>query len=137
MSNHFNLSDAEFIQQFSDLTLNPSLFTHEAHLRLAWIHLKLFGEEAAITTICEEIRCFATHHGAPDKYNETVTVAAIKAVYHFRQKSKSDTFAEFITEFPRLKNNFKELMAFHYKMDIYNSPEARKRYLEPDLLPFD
>jgi len=137
MDSHFNLSDAEFIKQFSDLSLNPSLFTHEAHLRLAWVHLKLYGEEAAIGTICKEIRRFAAHHGAPDKYNATITVAAIKAVHHFRNKSKSDTFADFIVEFPRLKHSFKDLMAFHYKMDIYNSPAARERYLEPDLLPFD
>lgn len=137
MQSHFNLSDTEFVQQFSDLSFNPALFTHEAHLRLAWVHLKLYGEQAAIATICEEIRCFASHHGAPDKYNETITVAAIKAVHHFRNKSRSNTFADFIAEFPRLKNNFKELMAFHYKMDIYNSTAAKERYLEPDLLPFD
>ncbi|MGH1364437.1 MAG: hypothetical protein ACRBF0_12835 [Calditrichia bacterium] len=136
MNDHFSLSDAEFAQQFSDLTLNPTLFSHEAHLRLAWIHLVQFGEQQAIANITLQIRKFATFHGDPGKYNETVTVAAIKAVYHFLQKSKSDNFGDFITEFPRLKTNFKDLMAYHYKMDIYKLPEAKHRYLEPDLLPF-
>ena len=40
-------------------------------------------------------------------------------------------------EFPRLKNNFKDLIAQHYQMDIYRSQRAKTAYLEPDLLPFD
>ena len=40
-------------------------------------------------------------------------------------------------EFPRLKNNFRELISSHYGFDIYNSEKAKMKYLEPDLLPFD
>lgn len=137
MNDHLQLTDQEFENQFENLSLKPSLFNHEAHLRLAWIHIHKYGEKKAIENICNQIKQFATHHGDSEKFNTTVTVAAVKAVKHFYSKSTSTSFKNFIQEFPRLKTNFKDLMAAHYKMDIYNSEKAKKEYLDPDLLLFD
>ncbi len=67
----------------------------------------------------------------------TLTIAAIKAVHHFIDRSDAISFGEFILEFPRLKYNFKELMAAHYQVDIYNSAKAKEEFVQPDLLPFD
>ncbi len=136
MERHRKLKDTEFERQFADSTLNPTLFTHEAHLRLAWIHINTYGMDAACTNISDQIMKFATKHGDPDKFNKTVTIAAIKAVNHFTQRSGSNNFQDFIEEFPRLKYNFKTLLDCHYGFDIFNSTTARKEYLEPDLLPF-
>ena len=72
-----------------------------------------------------------------DKYNETVTIAGIKAVNHFWQKSAARDFAGFIRENDRLKHNFKDLLSQHYATDIFNCEEAKKQYLEPELIPFD
>ncbi len=137
MKDHFDLSDLEFEQEFENCRLDPRLFDHEAHLRLAWIHITKYGIEKAIQYIQIQLKAYVKHLGAEDKYNTTVTVAAIKAVYHFVLRSKSDNFQDFIAEFPRLKNNFKGLMDSHYGIDIFNSEEAKKEYLDPDLLQFD
>lgn len=137
MEKHFNLTDLEFEDQFENCSLDPGLFSHEAHVRLAWIHIKKYGKEKAIQNICSQLIAFVNFLGAPGKYNKTLTVAAIKAVYHFMQKSGTENFQDFIAQFPRLKYNFKELMAAHYKTDIYNSEAAKKEFLVPDLLPFD
>jgi len=137
MKNHFVLSDQQFEQMFDEGTLNPQLFNHEAHIRLAWIHITKYGVEEAIKNICSQLLNFVTNHGVKDKYNETLTIAATKAVYHFILKSKSDNFRSFITEFPRLKTHFKELMDSHYSNDTYFSEKAKKSFVEPDLLPFD
>lgn len=137
MEKDFELTDSEFELQFADLSLNPSLFSHEAHLRLAWIHIKKYGAREAIQNVCNQIRAFATFHGDAGKYNETVTVAAVRAVYHFVLKSKSDNFRDFIAEFPRLKFNLKDLLFTHYGIDIFNLETAKREYLEPDLMPFD
>jgi hypothetical protein len=136
MSIHFDLTDAEFELAFKERTLDPTLFTHEAHLRLAWIHVRKYGVEHAIENINQQLLQFVDHVGARDKFNKTVTVAAIRAVNHFINKSKSESFADFIQEFPRLKYNFKELLAFHYGYEIFKSEKAKKEYIEPDLLPF-
>lgn len=137
MEKHFELTDLEFEKKFKNRTLNREIFSHEAHLRLAWIHITKYGEEAAIQNICSQLITFVEFVGARDKYNQTLTIAAIKTVCHFIKKSRSDTFQDFISEFPRLKYNFKDLMNFHYKFDIFNSEKAKKEFLEPDVVPFD
>ena len=137
MENHFKLSDVEFEKKFKECALNPSDFSHEAHLRLAWVHIDRYGIKEAEKNIQKQLLQFVEFVGAKDKYNITLTLAATKAVYHFMLKSNSDNFKDFIAEFPRLKSNFKDLMACHYGFDIYSSHKAKKEFLAPDLMPFD
>ncbi len=137
MEQHFTLMDIEFEEQFKSCSLHPAIFTHEAHLRLAWIHIHKYGANIAIDNIRSQLQNFVEHLGAKNKYNETVTIAAIKAVYHFILRSKTDNFEDFIAENQSLKNNFKELLAFHYETDVFNSPIAKEKFLTPELLPFD
>ncbi|MGB5498565.1 MAG: hypothetical protein WBM77_06520 [Maribacter sp.] len=136
MKSHFEHSDTQFEQQFKSCEIDPSLFSHEAHLRLAYIHIGKYGHDQAIKNICSQLVVYVTHHGAIDKYNTTLTVAAVKAVYHFMQKSKANDFHGFIEEFPQLKYGLKKLMQCHYGFDIFNSQKAKKTFLVPNLLPF-
>ena len=136
MEQHSLLDDNTFEAQFAACKLSPGMFTHEAHIRLAWIHVKKYGVEQAIQNICNQLLAFVDAVGARDKYNKTLTIAAIKSVKHFRDKKEIDCFADFITEYPRLKYNFKEVIGFHYKTDIFTSETAKREFLEPDLLPF-
>ncbi|MEM9077628.1 MAG: hypothetical protein AAGC43_11330 [Bacteroidota bacterium] len=131
------MTDSEFEKQFEVGELPPELFTHEAHIRLAWINIGKYGVENAITNIVSQIQAYTAKLGVPEKFNTTLTVAAVRAVYHFMLKNNAENFISFIKNNPKLKNNFKELMASHYGFDIYNSPLAKQRYLKPDLLPFD
>ena len=137
MEKHYNLSDLEFEQQFVDCKLDPAIFSHEAHLRLAWININRYGMEQAEKNIQKQLQHFVESVGAKDKYNTTLTIAAIKAVGYFKEKSKADNFKDFIEEFPQLKNNFKALIGSHYSFDIFNSNKAKTTFLEPDLIPFD
>lgn len=133
---HTRLTDDAFEQKFADCTLAPVLFSHEAHLRLAYIHLKKYGVATAEKQLCTHIERYANKWGATGKYNKTVTVASARVMCHFMQKATSDDFAGLMTEFPRLKTNFKDLLKQHYSTNIFASPEAKTKFLEPDLLPF-
>lgn len=137
LNNHTTLSDKELKNRFAACNLDPKIFNHEAHLRLTWIYLRSYAVETAIEKIRFQLFRYVHVLGASEKYNETLTIAAIKAVHHFMLKSKSNNFRDFISEFPRLKSHFKELMQAHYSVDIFNSPEAKTTYLQPDVLPFD
>jgi len=137
MEAHYRFTDEAFEKQFKFGLLHPSYFTHEAHLRLAWIHLHKYGLENALKNVTSQIEAFTILHDARTKYNTTVTVAAVRAVHHFMRESESKTFKDFIEEFPRLKFDFKELLGYHYAFNIFASEEAKDSYLEPDLLPFD
>ena len=136
MEKHTTLSDSQFENQFRSCELSPDYLSHEAHLRLAWIHIKKYGIAQAEKNIQEQLKAYVESIGARDKYNITLTVAAIKAVYHFMLKTGADNFKDFIADFPRLKFNFKDLMDCHYGFDIFNSSKAKAIYLEPDVLPF-
>lgn len=137
MTTHFDLSDSQFEEQFRNGTFDPDLFNHEAHLRLAWIHIKKYGIDTAIDNICDQLMAFVKQHGVEGKFNKTLTVAAIKAVDHFISRSNKTDFLHFLQQHPRLKYNFKDLMASHYGVDIYHSATAKKEFVQPDLLPFD
>ncbi len=137
MESHIELSDTEFEDQFKNCSFPSSMFNHEAHLRLVWIHIMRYGIEEALQTIPEHIKSYVYSLGAQDKYNVTLTIVAVNIINHFMRKGKSETFSDFINEFPRLNTHFKEFIIQHYKVDIFNSHEAKTSFLEPDLLPFD
>ena len=129
--------DEAFIARLKDCTLDPACFSHEAHLRLAWLMITQLGTDPAIAEIRSLLLSYVDFLGARDKYNETLTVAAVKTVRHFMLRSDSDNFTAFLLEFPRLKTAFRELISRHYATDIFNSEQAKTVYLEPELLPFD
>nr|WP_288935398.1 hypothetical protein [uncultured Allomuricauda sp.] len=133
---HSQYTDKEFIHAFESRGFPPNLFTHEAHLRLAWIYLIQYDESLAIDKTCQGIQNFDQFHGDGTKYHVTLTVASVKVVHHFRQKSTATTFEEFIIEYPRLITSFKELLSLHYGEEVISDPKAKTIYLEPDLLPF-
>jgi len=133
---HHSLSDEQFKTQFDACTLDPELFSHEAHIRLAWLHLMECNISEAIINIKRQLKAFVKHVGAEDKYHETLTIASLKIVNHFVEQSETTTFPSFINEFPRLLTHFKELVEAHYSRNILDSSQARQNYLEPDLLRF-
>lgn len=133
---HWSLSDGEFESQFERYTLKPAMFSHEAHIRLAYIHIEKYGLEQAEINMCTQIQGFANSLGGGDKFNKTVTVAAVKTVNHFMEKASSTNFKDFINEFPRLITKFKDLLEQHYGYNIFSDEKAKKDYIEPDLLPF-
>ena len=112
------------------------MFTHEAHLRLAYIHIEKYGLEQAEQNMCDQIKGFAESLGVYDKFNKTVTIASVKAMNHFMQKAKSNNFKDFIQEFPRLLSNFKDFIGQHYGFNVFADKRAKKEFVEPDLLPF-
>lgn len=137
MERHFDLTDIELEKQISNCSLDSAVFSHEAHLRLAWIHIHKYGVNKAVENISFQLRQFVESLGARDKFNQTVTVAAIRAVYHFMLKAETSDFRNFMARNPRLKTHFKEILSQHYHTDIFKSELAKREYLEPELLPFD
>ena len=137
MEKHLELDDNQFEEQFSGRSLDPALFSHEAHLRLAWVHISKYGIDRAVENITAQLKHYVEFLGAKDKYNVTLTIAAIRTVYHFMLNSGARDFPRFIAENQRLKSNFRELLSCHYTTDIFKSENARKEYLNPELLPFD
>ena len=136
IKDHWQFADDEYERQFETYTLKPGMFSHEAHLRLAYIHIQKYGADQAEKNMCDQIKGFAESLGFYDKFNKTVTIASVKTMHHFMQKSTSHDFKTFIQEFPRLLTNFKDILAQHYGFNVFADKRAKKEYIEPDLLPF-
>ena len=134
---HKSLEDQEFEHAFKTGELPPSFFSHEAHLRLAWIYLGKYGMDNAIVMICKQIEFFDNLHGDGEKFHVTLTMAAIKVVHHFMLKSNAADFPSFMIEFPVLNSDFNSLLLQHYDQGMLFSPEAKTEFIAPDLLPFD
>ena len=133
---HQLLPDDQFEEKFKNCTLAPILFTHEAHLRLAYIHVTKYGLRKAVSNLCYQIADFERNFGDGRKFNKTITVASAKVIHHFINKSKSVDFQGLLNEYPRLKSNFKALLKTHYSLNIFINKTAKHEYLEPDLSPF-
>lgn len=92
MLDHFSYSDHAFKEAIDSCTLVPKLFSHEAHLRFAWLMIKDHGPEKAVDEVCDQIFKFVDNIGATDKFHKTLTVAAVKVVNHFMEKSSGENF---------------------------------------------
>ena len=136
MEQHYQLSDEEFETQFANCTLDPKLFSHEAHLRLTWLYIKKYGLVKAEGMIIEQLTAYVKSLGATEKFNLTLTIAAIKAVHHFMTHIDVPNFNEFIDQGSQLKTAFKELINSHYSFDVFQSEEAKTKFIAPDLVAF-
>lgn len=137
MERHYKISDAEFEKQFTENTFKPLWFTHEAHLRLAWIYITKYGKETALEMYSKQLQDFANKYNADGKYNATLTFASIQIMDVFIQKSDAYDFQDFINEFSQLKTNFKEIISTYYSGDVFTSKEAKQQVLQPDLKSFN
>jgi hypothetical protein len=126
LEGHYQLSDTEFEAQFADCNFSPTLFSHEAHVRLAWIQINNYGIDKTIKNICKQIQRFEAVYDDGTKFHKTLTVAAVKTVNHFLLKSETDNFLDFIIEFPKLNNNFKDLIECRYGFSVLLLKKLKK-----------
>ena len=59
MEKHYRFSDEVYEEKFKAGKFPPLYFSHEAHLRLAYIHLAKYGLEQSIENMCSQIYDFA------------------------------------------------------------------------------
>lgn len=136
MEKHYRFSDEVYEQKFRDIKFPPLYFTHEAHLRLAYIHLTKYGLEQSIKNMCTQIYDFAIKYGATMKFNATVPYASLQIMNQYMEKGSSYNFKDLMIEFPHLLNDFKAEIQKYYSWDVFRSSEAKAKIQEPDLKPF-
>lgn len=108
---HQLLTDKQFEQKFEDCTLAPALVTYEAHLRLAYIHVKKHGLKNAVVTLYKQLNAFDTKFGnIIIVINKTTIKLFVKLIYDFIKRAKATSFKELLFEFPDIKTHFKSLL---------------------------
>lgn len=125
--------DRRFLADFESGALPPAEFDHRAHVRAAYAYLVDRDTTSAIAAMRDSLINYLHHHGIdPSKYHETMTTAWILAVRHFMQKTPVASSADdFMDRNPMLLDS--KIMFTHYSAELLFSPEARARFVAPDL----
>ena len=132
------MSDDEFLAAFEACTLARKLWTHEAHVRMAWLYLSRERSEEASAKICDGIRRYNASLGNHKGYHETVTRGYVALISH-RIRSRSapaETFEVFRSENADLLDRTNPPLLRHYRTETLESPRARATFVAPDLQPF-
>lgn len=128
------MTDDEFVRAFLKGWPADFHFGHREHLRLAWLVIERHGQEMAVEIVGNGLRKMAAAQGQSVLYNETMTRFWIRLVAHVRDvKGPLMGFDGAIEQVPMLLD--KSLPFKHWTRELMFSPEARERWVEPDLRP--
>jgi hypothetical protein len=117
--------------------LSCSEWTHEAHIRLAWLMLDSMPYSIAL----DRIRAGINNYNdsvlkKANAYHETITVVFTHLIAAGREQLlPNHTFAEFKPMHPALFDRKLSALLRHYRHETLFSSEARVRFVSPDLLP--
>ena len=117
------MTDETFLAAIASGELPAREFGHLQHLRLAWLHLQGAPLDVAIERCSADIARFAAHHGAHAKFHRTITEALLRLMAAHGPHDAA------------LRDDARSVLARHYSPTLLASPEARLRFLPPDLLP--
>jgi hypothetical protein len=124
------MTDQEFLRALESCTLPESQFGHAAHVRAAYLYLGQADFAGALDRIRRAIRNYATHHGKPDRYHETITVAYLALIQqHICERGMSDGWESFTRENSELLAP--DLLTQFYSREQIESAIARKTFLLP------
>ncbi len=130
------MTDEEFLQGFEDCSIPRSLWTHAAHVRMAWLYLRRYRLDEVVPIVRTRIRRYNESLGNKTGYHETVTVAYLQLIDHRLDRQTADpTFSEFAEAHPDLLDRSLSALLAHYSRGLLFSTEAIERFVEPDLSP--
>lgn len=126
------MTDAEFIQGFEDGSLPPGSFHHRDHVRLAWLYLRRYPALEALTRFAEGLKRFATAHGHPGLYHETITWAYLFLIQErMTEADGSETFEGFAARNPDLLAWNPSVLDRYYEKEALFSERARRIFVLP------
>jgi hypothetical protein len=125
--------DRDFLKQFDECTLGKSCWSHEAHIRMAWLRMEQFKSyEEALERIRSGIQAFNSSVNSIG-YHETITVAFSRLIYAKRAETRAGTWQEFLQHHPNLLQ--KRCLLEFYSKEILASERARHEFVKPDKKP--
>ena len=130
-------SDAAFLEAFEAQSLNGDCWTHEAHLRMAWIVCRMESSvDDAIARARSGIQKFNAANGKSDKYHETVTVAYMRLMWdRLKREGDGGRFEAFRDAQPDLFERYPGPLLAHYSREILETRESMEAFVQPDREP--
>jgi hypothetical protein len=131
------MNDDTLWERFHARTLTDREWTHQAHLRVAWMFLARYPIDVAHVLMRVGIIRLNLAHGLEETaqrgYHETLTRVWLAIVADERARSSAATSEAFIAEAAGVLGRESPLR-FYSKARI-NSVEARAMFVAPDLAP--
>ena len=131
----------EFIAAFEGCTLPKERWTHGAHLLTGACYVHGLGRDAALEKMRVCVRRYNESVGGKNTdtsgYHETITAMWIRLLDGLRREVGTMGRAEFarlaVERFVGEKDVFKR----YYDFDVVGSVEARREWVEPNLMELD
>src|SRR5918992_1607799 len=139
----FRTSEEMFglLRRFEDCTLPREEWTHAAHLTVALWHLLQFDWPEAVARVRARIKRYNAAHGIVETptggYHETLTLFWLRAVRAFLEGERNEARSLVSLANELVATHDKDLPLRHYTRALLFSPEARARWVEPDLKGVD
>ena len=127
------MHDDEFLRTFLRGWPAGERFGHYEHLRTAWLVIERHGPELAAEIVGERLRAMAVAQGKAPLYNETLTRFWIRLIAHVGEATGAGTIDEAIERAPILLDE--NIPLRHWSRTAMFGPDARVRWIEPDLAP--
>lgn len=132
------MTDQTFLEAFTQCTLPEASWTHEAHVRAAYLFADQLDWPEALTEMRIRIQAYNAATGTPEAidrgYHETITQAFMRLIFAAcRQGGPWETAAEFMAGHPELMT--KKALRRYYSRELIMSWEAKRGFVAPDLQP--
>jgi CDP-diacylglycerol--glycerol-3-phosphate 3-phosphatidyltransferase len=128
------VTDQDLIDRFESGAVPESAFHHADHVRLAFAYLRSYPALSALKKFSCALKQFATSHGKPQRYNETVTHAYFFLIRErmARCGPKGVEWEEFALRNPDLLTWKDGILHRYYEDATLNSDLARSVFVFPD-----
>lgn len=130
------MTDAEFLKAFESCCLSADQWTHQAHVRMAWLYLQRMPLPLAIPVVREGIKRYNVSLNKPLGYHETITQAFLHLISDRIQNGKvPQSFELFCSQHPDLLDREMKALLAHYQKETLFSQLARETFVCPDVSP--
>jgi hypothetical protein len=127
------MGDDEFVASFENCTLANETFHHADHVRMAYLYLCRYPAVEALQRFSTALVRFATAHGKPQLYHETITWAFLFLIRERMARTGSrQSWDEFAASNADLLNWKENVLKKYYRAETLSSGLARSTFLFPD-----
>jgi hypothetical protein len=129
------MNDSEWMEDFESCTLPSDSFHHVDHVKMAFLYLRKYKPLEALGHFSSALTRFATAHGKPNLYNETITWAFLLLI---RERIARTNFPQTWSEFSATNTDLlrwdDNILKKYYRPETLTSELAKRVFLFPDKL---
>ncbi len=129
------MNESEWMEAFESCTLPNDSFHHADHVKMAFLYLQKYNPLEALGRFSSALTRFASAHGKPNLYNETITWAFLLLIRERIARANSpQTWAEFSAANADLLRWEDNILKKYYRPETLTSELAKSVFLFPDKL---